>query len=83
MSKYDPLYTYLSQRKENSVTLLFDDMEKIIGDKLPVSAYKYAAWWNNHSEKTHPHSKSWLDAGYETVDISENLGKQIMRFERK
>ena len=45
MHKYDPLERYLRSVAAPRQTLTFSDVERIIGDKLPASSFKYAAHW--------------------------------------
>ena len=74
MSKYSPLKEFLKQRNRRSVRLSFEDIERIIGFKLPTSAYIYRAWWANDS--THTHARNgWLAAGYRVrfVDLKERV----------
>ena len=52
MRKYDPLMLFLDKVKQREVTLSYDEMEKIIGDSLPRTAYNNKNWWNN-DDKTH------------------------------
>lgn len=70
MNKYTPLAKYLSKLDTNSVTLTPAEVERIIGDKLPESAFIYeSAWWAN--DRTHKHAvDGWLDAGWETSDVA-------------
>lgn len=63
ISKYHGLYVYLSKREEEIITLTHEDIEHIIGDKLPMSAYTYDAWWAS-GKKSHYYASYWLDAGY-------------------
>jgi hypothetical protein len=51
MSKFDPLGTYLSKQTASVLVLSFSEIEKIIGEKLCPSAYRYTAYW--HPCKTH------------------------------
>lgn len=81
MSKYDPLYNYLSNMGGKKVTLTIQQIEDILNFKLPVSAYSYPQWWSNSKTKAHPYCRSWLDAGYRTVDVKNTLGKQVIIFE--
>lgn len=81
MSKYDPLYNYLTQRKGQKVTLGFEEIESIINAKLPKSAYTYVQWWGNSNTKEHPHSRAWLDAGFKTVDMTDNIVRKKVTFE--
>jgi hypothetical protein len=70
MSKYDPLGHYLRQQNTELVPLKFEEIERIIGSRLPESKH-YPAWWSNNASNN-VMTKVWLDAGYrsEQVDIS-------------
>lgn len=61
MSRYDPLKKYLESVFCDEINLSFSDIEKVFGFNLPLSAYKYNAWWANGG---HSQSYAWLDAGY-------------------
>ena len=78
MRKYDPLYEYLKRNGQSSVHLTFAEIEKVLGDKLPVSAYKYSAWWSNGG---HIQANAWLDAGYKVGNV--NLDMQIVTFHQQ
>lgn len=65
--KYAPLTEYLSQISSNEIILPLSEIEKIIGDKLPPSAYKHEAWWANNDE-THAHRLGWINAGFEVTN---------------
>ena len=64
--KYAPLTEYLSKITANKIILTLSEIEKIIGDKLPPSAYKHEVWWANNDE-THPHRFGWINAGFEVT----------------
>ena len=81
MRDYDALCNYLSQRKGQRIEMSFSEIEEIIGDTLPLSAYKYNAWWNNSRTKAHPHCRAWMNAGFKTVDVNSNIEKRIVIFE--
>ena len=66
-SKYDPLKDYLNglPSGKSRKWMTFDAIEKILGFKLPSSAYDYKMWWNNESgDSTHSHAQSWMKAGF-------------------
>ena len=74
-SRYAPLYTYLSEELEpggDSVSLGFDEIEKIIDGELPESARRHRAWWANTD--SHAQAQAWLSAGWkiDAVDLEEN-----------
>lgn len=66
MKKYDPFFKYLNSRKESSIVLTYEEIERIISDKLPMSAHKYKVWWDNNS---HVQSRAWRDAGYKVDSV--------------
>ena len=73
MGKYDPLFRYLHLCGNQQIALSFVEIEKILSAKLPNSAYRYIAWWDNNS---HVQSKSWRDAGYKIDRIF--LGDKVI-----
>jgi len=80
VSKYDPLRIFLEQQNKPYIRLSFKDVERIIGSKLPASAYIHRAWWAN--DRTHTHARNgWLAAGYKVRYV--NLKKGIVEFIRK
>lgn len=62
-SKYYPLYHHLQQQAQDEVTLTFAEVETLLGDKLPPTAWGYRAWWSNRGHGS-PHAAAWLKAGY-------------------
>lgn len=67
MSKYEPLGQFLRRQKSDSVTLTFDQIEKILGFSLPASQDSYA-WWSNNPDNN-VMTKVWLDAGWRVKHI--------------
>ena len=55
MRKYDPLMIYLDESGKEEITLQYEEIEKIIGDKLPNTAHRKSEWWSNN-DKTHSQS---------------------------
>lgn len=68
MSKYEPLPQFLSAGTEASRRLRFDEIERVLGFKLPKSAYEHEAWWSNNATG-HSHARAWLAAGWRTEDV--------------
>lgn len=80
MKKYEPLGTYLANLDggRSGITLTFKQIEKIIKDELPNSAYEYPQWWSNQMGGSRaPH---WRNAGFYVDSI--NLEQQIVTFRR-
>jgi CBS domain-containing protein len=71
--KYAPFEIWLKDQTkyDRNLSLKFSTIEEILGFSLPPSARKHRAWWSN-DYKSHPHSKSWLSAGWlvDGVDLS-------------
>ena len=64
-SKYAPLGEYLQgiHGRKDRIRLSFEEIEEIIDDELPPSAFAHRTWWANDSVG-HVQSKHWLDAGW-------------------
>ncbi|MDW7669892.1 MAG: hypothetical protein SCJ93_13795 [Bacillota bacterium] len=76
-SKYQPFEKYLIKSQENKIKLTYIEIENIIKEKLPESAYKYKEWWAN---SRHNHGAIWLDNNYKVINIE--LGKSV-EFEKE
>lgn len=59
--KYAPLEELLKNLIDGELTLTFPEIEKILKDKLPKSAYIHNAWWDNHHDSQ---SKAWTTANF-------------------
>ena len=59
------LSIYLQNSKKTSVTLSFEQIENIIGAKLPDTARKQQ-WWRNAKDRSQ--AKCWLSVGFKTID---------------
>jgi hypothetical protein len=64
---------------ENRVTLTFEKIEALIGDKLPASARRHLNWWANDAT-SHVQSQQWLAAGWRVFSV--NLSAETVIFER-
>lgn len=73
MTKYEPLQEYLQSRGLDSIPMTFEQIEQLIGEKLPNSAFKHRPWWSNNPSNS-VITKSWLSAGYKTsaVDMEKH-----------
>lgn len=79
VSKYDGLGGYLKFRASftNTVKLGFARIDGIIGDNLPMEAYKIEKWWAN--VPTNVHAKAWLDAGWEAKEVNLKEGHVVFK----
>ncbi|GEK29942.1 hypothetical protein KZO01_02510 [Kurthia zopfii] len=67
--KYAPLFDFLRNQTERIVTVKFEEIEKIICNKLPTSAYKHRAWWGNTRSGTYVQSAAWIEANFRVEDV--------------
>ncbi|WIW47849.1 hypothetical protein ML401_06970 [Bradyrhizobium sp. 62B] len=80
MSVYDPLRNELQRREAETIRLSFSEIEDILRRPLPPSAYRFSAWWGNHtSRKGHTQSMAWLLAGFEA---RVSLKQRVAEFRR-
>lgn len=80
-SKYAPLAIWLENQPIDKALLKpsFEKIERIIGDKLPSSAYTRREWWANDSVG-HVQSRQWLDVGWRVASV--NMTERVVRFAR-
>ena len=74
--KFIDLTRYLEGCGKDNVKMSFAQVEKILGFKLPHSAYSYAAQWSN--SESHSLAFGWLNAGYLTRNV--NVKGQTVEF---
>ncbi len=79
VGKYDRLKSYLKFRASftSVVKLSFAQVDGIIRDNLPMSAYRNTRWWSNSSSNVH--SKAWLNAGWRTQDVNLEEGYVVFQ----
>ena len=66
-SKFIKLSEYFHNLRKNSITLTFEDIEKIIGFKLCKSAYKYRTYFTN--KQAGMIAESWTTQGYKVTKV--------------
>ena len=76
MSKYDGLGEYLRKHGGLELPMTFQEIERVAGEKLPASAYKYRPWWSNNPANN-VLTKVWLGAGYRTERV-DMAGKRLV-----
>lgn len=78
MSKYDLLGQYLKAQYASEVPMTFAEIERVIGTKLPPSAYRHRPWWSNNATNS-VMTKVWLNSGYETSRVDIQARKLVFR----
>jgi hypothetical protein len=58
--------------------MTFQEIEKVIGAKLPPSAKKHRPWWSNNPNNS-VMTKVWLDAGFESEQVDMAGRKLVFR----
>ena len=97
MAVYDPLRQYLEQQTADAVVMDYAQIERIIGRRLPASAYGKIKrqWWAN--TETHSHALAWLKARRKAkldakrnrvtfirmADIADGPENGVIRIDRK
>ncbi len=77
MGKYSPLKERLisDERKGKiEVPMSFGEIEAIIDDELPISAYSYRPWWTNSRNTEISGAKNgWIAANWQvkSVDLTQ------------
>ena len=80
MPTYEPLADYLRTVTTQTIPVTFKDIEKIIGRKLPPSAYKHRPWWSNNTTNS-AMTRVWVNAGWQTEQV--DMAAQRLVFRRK
>lgn len=79
MYHYQPLKDFLAARGDRSVCLSYDEIEQIIGRRLPPSAKGKVSrqWWAN--TESHSQARAWLPLGRKA---KFNPAEQAVTFSR-
>ncbi|MGH8513738.1 MAG: DUF7662 domain-containing protein [Gammaproteobacteria bacterium] len=78
MGKYEPLSNFLRKQTANEVKVSFEQIERIIGDKLPASAHEHRAWWSNNPNNS-VMTKAWIEAGFRSEQVDMDGRKLVFR----
>ena len=80
--KYTPLGKYLHDLpvSQKEVTMSFEQIERVLNDKLPPSAAIYLEWWANEKNSRPVQKQSWTNAGWQVSAV--NLKEKWVRFVR-
>lgn len=80
-SRYAPLAVYLQSllTEQDKVEMSFEDVELLIGGRLPKYARQHRSWWANDSSG-HVQSQQWLGAGWRVSAV--NMSGERVTFTR-
>lgn len=79
MSKYEPLPQFLGTVGGTLHRMSFAEIERVLGFKLPKSAYEHEAWWSNNATG-HSHARAWMKFGWRTESV--DLAGRKVTFQR-
>lgn len=77
-SKYSPLEAHLKKQQQDTVSMSFDEIERIIGDRLPPAAFKHRPWWSNNPNNS-TITAAWLNAGFKTEKVDMKGRRLVFR----
>jgi len=77
--KYMPLQIYLRDLPANQeeVSLDFEQIEGILNNKLPASAYEDQRWWEHETEGNHVDQRAWTNVLWEVKSLDVKAHKVI------
>ena len=80
--KYAPLYKKLLTVRPDidTVSMPFTDIEKVLNDRLPPTAYTYREWWANSPNDRSRQCAAWINAGWRVTGV--DFTKQEVTFGR-
>lgn len=78
MSKYEPLRAHLAALTGDEWSTTFDEIEQLLGFRLPDSARHHRPWWSN-TVKGSAGSVAWRLAGFLTGDVKLDKEKVVFR----
>ena len=80
MTKYEPLTAYLQSLSPQNghYPITFKEIERVLGERLPNSAYRHRAWWSNNPSNS-VMTAAWLKAGFESSAVDMAGQKLIFR----
>jgi hypothetical protein len=70
-----PLTEHLRSRGEPFWRATFDDVESVLGFRLPKGAEEKSGWWENSGATGH--SRAWQDAGWR-VESVDRPGRSVL-----
>jgi hypothetical protein len=78
VSKYQPLESFLRDRQATEVAITFQEIEAILGARLPPAARAHRAWWSNNPSNN-VMTRSWLAAGFHSERVDMTAGTLVFR----
>jgi len=67
-TKYYNLYVHLRRSGEDQVVFTFGELERLINDQLPPSAFEGRDFWSNRRSGG-VQARAWMEAGYHVIEV--------------
>lgn len=80
--KYQPLTEFLRRQSGDVKAMSFEEIERVIGQRLPESARRHRAWWSNNPQNS-VMTQAWLDAGFESEQVDMARRRLVFRRTRR
>jgi len=77
-TKYEALEDFLKHQNNDAIPIKFEEIERIIGAKLPASAFKHRPWWSNNPSNS-VITNAWLNAGFKTEKVDMKAHELVFR----
>lgn len=80
MPKYAKITAHLlrmARLPRGEYRMTFADIENVLGEPLPPSAYRHRPWWSNSRASLMAHS--WLEAGWKTAQVDMEGRKLVFK----
>ena len=80
MPKYTKITDHLllmARLPRGEYRMTFADIENVLGEPLPPSAYRHRPWWSNSRASLMAHS--WLEAGWKTAQVDMEGRKLVFK----
>ncbi len=68
----------LETAKKNEYRASFREVEKLVGEPLPPSAFKHRPWWSNNNNNNTNSNRPWERSGFRTEAV--NMAEQTVVF---
>jgi hypothetical protein len=78
VSNYVLLANHLETVGTETWPTTFGEIEKIVGRKLPPSAYRHRPWWSNNTANS-AMTRIWIRAGWKTEQVDMAAQKLVFR----
>jgi hypothetical protein len=73
-SKYARLAGQLAATGAMVIELSLAEVDKLVPDGLPESAYRYRTWWTSNTGLTAQSRHGWTNAGYQVSQVDLTNG---------